>query len=123
MTDYQQALQTYLEATNTHDFDNVEKVLDDNAIYWFSDKTCVNRDEIRSYFENAWNLIQDEIYAATDVKWIAVAQNSATCIYTYTWEGFYQNAFRSGSGRATNVFVKNGNGFWKLKHEHLSSNP
>lgn len=122
MTDYQQALETYIAATNTHDFANVEQILDDNAVYWFSDKTCTNKDEIKIYFENAWNLIRNEVYAATDIKWITVDQNSATCIYAYTWEGFYQNQFTSGSGRATNVFVRNAEGVWKLKHEHLSSN-
>jgi ketosteroid isomerase-like protein len=118
--DYKKALENYISAINTHDFTNVEKVLDDNAIFWFSDKTCVSREEIKSYFENAWNLVRDEIYGVSDVQWIAVDNNSATCIYTYTWEGYYNNEFTSGSGRATNVFVKDNEGVWKLKHEHLS---
>lgn len=120
---YQQALEQYIAATNTHDFSNVEKVLHPQAVYWFSDKTCTSLPEIRSYFENAWNVIKEEVYAATDVQWISADQHSATCLYTYRYEGYSNGKFVSGSGRATNVFVKTEAGEWKLIHEHLSSGP
>ncbi|BBH20400.1 hypothetical protein Back11_17450 [Paenibacillus baekrokdamisoli] len=66
-------------------------------------------------------MIKDEIYSATDVQWLIADSCSAVCIYTYRWEGYYEGNFKSGSGRATNVFVKNTAGCWKLIHEHLSS--
>ncbi|BDG32148.1 hypothetical protein PthBH41_18600 [Parageobacillus thermoglucosidasius] len=35
--DYKKALQQYIEATNTHDFNNVKKVLHENAIFLFTE--------------------------------------------------------------------------------------
>ena len=51
--DYQQALEQYIAATNTHDFNQVKKVLHENAIYWFTDKSCSNMNEIQNYFESS----------------------------------------------------------------------
>ena len=65
--------------------------------------------------------IKEEVYSAKDIKWIAIDDNSATCIYTFHYEGYYNGNFISGSGRATNVFVKTHADEWKLIHEHLSS--
>lgn len=118
---YEKALDQYIGATNTHDFNNVRKVLHEQAIFWFSNKTCTTTSEIQSYFDNAWNLIKEEVYSAEDVKWITVDEGSATCIYTYRYEGYYNEEFITGSGRATNIFIRADDGEWKLIHEHLSS--
>ncbi len=118
---YQNALEAYIAATNTHDFVQVARLLDEEAVYWFSDRSCTTLDEIRLYFEQAWDAIREEVYRAEDVEWIASDAHSAVCIYTYHFEGYHQGTFMSGSGRATNVFVRDADGIWKLKHEHLSS--
>lgn len=118
---HQNALAAYIAATNTHDFDQVARLLDEEAVYWFSDRSCNTLDEIRAYFEHAWDVIRDEVYRAEDVEWIASDAHSAVCLYTYHYEGYAQGTFIAGSGRATNVFVRNAEGAWKLKHEHLSS--
>ncbi|ANA79596.1 DUF4440 domain-containing protein [Paenibacillus glucanolyticus] len=118
---YQNALEAYIAATNTHDFDQVARLLDEAAVYWFSDRSCTTLDEIRLYFEQAWDAIREEVYRAEDVEWIASDAHSAVCIYTYHFEGYHQGTFMSGSGRATNVFIRDVEGSWKLKHEHLSS--
>ncbi|GGA85109.1 YybH family protein [Ornithinibacillus halotolerans] len=120
---YKQALANYIEATNTHDFRNVRKVLDEQAVYWFSNRTCETLEDIGNYFENAWNTIKEEVYSAVDVNWIVVEDKTATCLYTYHYEGYYNGEFISGEGRATNVFVKKSSGEWKLIHEHLSPMP
>lgn len=120
---YKNALYSYIAATNTHDFENVLECLDEKAVYWFSDRTCETFDAIGQYFENSWETIKDEVYRATDIRWLVEEENNATCIYTYHFEGYYQNTFIQGSGRATNVFKKNAEGNWKLVHEHLSSLP
>ncbi|MBM7541309.1 YybH family protein [Amphibacillus cookii] len=120
---YQQALDAYIEATNSHDFKQVKQILADHAIYWFTDQTCTTFDQIQNYFETAWTIIQEEVYQARDVKWISTDETSATCLYTYYYEGYINGSFVSGSGRATNVFVKNDANEWKLVHEHLSPHP
>ncbi|GAA0371414.1 YybH family protein [Bacillus horti] len=117
---YKAALETYINATNTHDFTQVEQVLHPDAVYWFSDKTCTSIDEIKDYFNRAWDMIKEEKYTATEIQWIAADQHVATCIYTYNYEGYLEGGFVSGKGRATNVFTQV-DGKWKLIHEHLSS--
>ncbi|MCA1295985.1 nuclear transport factor 2 family protein [Paenibacillus sp. alder61] len=121
--DYKEALKRYIEMTNTHHFDNVQPLLHPEAVYWFSDKTCRTMEEIRAYFENSWNLIKDEVYNASEIQWLAADEKVATCIYTYQYEGYYNGEYVKGSGRATNIFVKENDGDWRLIHEHLSRDP
>ncbi|WP_227396083.1 YybH family protein [Jeotgalibacillus aurantiacus] len=118
---YEQAFQEYINATNTHDFNNVRKHLHDDALYWFTNKTCVTPSEIQAYFETTWEVIRDEEYWATDIRWLHADEQSATCVYAYHYRGIYDGKPVSGSGRATNVFKVDDDGDWKLIHEHLSS--
>lgn len=117
---YRKALDKYIEATNSHDFNNVKAVLHPQAVYWFTDQNCISNEQIGSYFMKSWDTIKEEVYSATDVQWIAASDQVATCIYTYQYEGYYLEEFVSGSGRATNVFTLH-DGEWRLIHEHLSS--
>ncbi|OEH94166.1 YybH family protein [Bacillus solimangrovi] len=117
-----EVLNNYIKATNTHNFDEVRKLLHPNATYFFTDKTCTTLEEIQLYFEKAWTVIKDENYEAHDVKWLYTESNSATCTYTYFYEGYYNGEYTSGRGRATNVFVKESDQ-WLLIHEHLSPLP
>lgn len=116
----EQALEGYIQSTNTHDFRQVQPFLGKQAIYYFSDATCRTPMEICQYFENAWDLIKDEHYHISDVQWLHKSAQSAVCLYTYHYEGFLNEEFIEGSGRATNVFEKI-EGNWVLVHEHLSS--
>ena len=118
---HEHALKRYIQATNTHDFNEVKDILHPQAVYWFSDKTCITTEEIGAYFNHAWNVIQEEVYSATDITWLTVDEKTATCLYTYHYEGQHNGEFVSGSGRATNIFTLM-NGEWKLIHEHLSGN-
>lgn len=116
------ALKAYLVATNTHDFDHVERVLAPDAVYFFGDATCTGVSEVRAYFERTWAMIPDETYWAEDIDWVAQTGDTAVAIYTYHWRGTIDGQERSGAGRATNVFTRTPQG-WRLTHEHLSSLP
>ncbi|QCR40982.1 DUF4440 domain-containing protein [Microbacterium sp. SGAir0570] len=115
-------LARYIAATNTHDFDEVEQVLDPSAVYYFGDATCAGLAAVRTYFERTWALIPDEVYGAEDVEWVVDAADAAVAVYTYRWSGHIDGQARSGRGRATNVFHRTGSG-WRLVHEHLSAGP
>lgn len=115
-------LDNYIKATNTHKFDEVRKILHPNAAFFFSDRSCKNHKEIQEYFENAWFIVQDENYQAQGVKWLYIGSDSATCTYTYFFEGYVNGKYESGRGRATNIFVKESDE-WLLIHEHLSPLP
>lgn len=116
-------LEQYIKATNTHDFSEVARLLHPEAVYWFGDKECRTMEEIQAYFEQAWRSIQDEKYSASQVQWVVKTDGAATCIYYYRYEGYFQGKFVQGGGRATNVFLKDEQGDWRLVHEHLSGFP
>lgn len=115
-------LQNYIKATNTHTFDEVRKILHPHAVYFFSDRTCTTHKEIQAYFENAWSVVKNENYEAREVQWLFTGSHSATCTYTYFYEGYINDEYIYGHGRATNVFVKEFDE-WLLIHEHLSPLP
>lgn len=117
--DVKAVLERYIEATNSHDFKNVAKYVSSSAIYWFTKNEYKTLAEIQGYFENTWNLIKDEVYSISNINWIAIDENTATCLYDYNWQGYYNGELVGGNGKATNVFIKIDNA-WKLIHEHLS---
>ncbi|WP_110589041.1 YybH family protein [Microbacterium suaedae] len=119
MTRVDDALDAYLAATNTHDFDEVAECLAPDAVYFFGDATCVGMTSIRAYFERTWALLPDERYWASNVTWVARGTDTAVAVYAYHWTGTIDGEARSGIGRATNVFARTAEG-WLLTHEHLS---
>ena len=58
MNKWKLALYGYIQATNTHNFENVKEYVSNHAIYYFSDKSCISHKEIQLYFENSWNTIK-----------------------------------------------------------------
>ncbi len=116
------ALHEYLMATNSHDFENVARVLTKDPSYFFGDSERRGLPDVREYFERAWDAVPDERYWAEDVEWVAVTEGAATATYTYRWVGTRSGSPVSGSGHATNAFVRTGIG-WRLAHEHLSTTP
>ena len=112
-------IQQYVNATNSHQFANVEPLLLPNAVYWFNKSSSQGIAEIKTSFERTWSVLPDEVYGIEKVKWLTIAVNSATCIYEYTYEGTHQGKPVTGRGRGTSVLVKQ-KGRWLIAHEHLS---
>lgn len=115
-------LTEYIRLTNSHQFDTVAPLIDDDAVYWFSNGSYRGLNAIRTAFERTWTTIQNEQYEIEDLEWLAVDDLIATCIYAYRWEGSIEGVFRQGIGRGTNVLRKDGEQ-WRIVHEHLSSRP
>ncbi len=53
------------------------------------------------------------------MRWLAVDENVAACVYTFRWSGLIDGRPRSGRGRGTNVLARR-DGSWVMIHEHLS---
>jgi hypothetical protein len=53
-----------------------------------------------------FNQVKNGNYEAHNVEWIYKTDISATCTYTFYYEGYVNNKYTNGRGRATNVFVK-----------------
>lgn len=114
-------LKQYIEATNTHDFDEVEKYIHEDAVYLFSGKEMKGITAVRHYFEKTWSQIEDEKYGATDIQWIHEDDQTMICLYRYHFSGYIDGKLIEGGGRATNIFTRYpSTGEWKLIHEHLS---
>ena len=76
-------LNNYIHATNTHDFNQVRKLLHPDAVYFFSNQTCKGDKEIQQYFENAWATVKDENYEAHDVTgYLKVVTQPLVSIHT-----------------------------------------
>src|SRR5690606_25358856 len=102
--------------------DEVEPLIDADAVFWFSSGSHRGLAAIRNAFERTWGVIRDEVYSVEDVDWLTFDEASATCIYTFRWRGIINGTASEGSGRGTTVLRKDG-GRWRVVHEHLSARP
>ncbi|MBX8638223.1 MAG: nuclear transport factor 2 family protein [Thermoplasmata archaeon] len=110
----------YSRRTNLHRFEEVAPLIDNKALYWFSDgSTHEGIDAIRAVFERNWKAITNEVYRIEDLRWIAQDESLAVCVYTFHWDGETREGHRSGEGRGSCVLQKV-NGYWRVIHEHLS---
>lgn len=113
-------LREYETSGRTGGVEHTLRLIDDNAVYWFSDgtahagKSAVER-AIRRNFES----IKDETYRISKVVWLAQSDDLAVCIYRFDWSGIIRGVPASGSGRGTAVLARKGNA-WAVVHEHLS---
>jgi ketosteroid isomerase-like protein len=118
----ERTLADYVTATNTHDFDAVAPLLSPGCVYFFGNATCRGITEARSYFEDTWRQIAEEVYEVDDVTWVQSTPDAATAVFRYRWRGLWEGKAASGEGRGTNVFERR-DGRWLLVHEHLSPMP
>src|SRR5690606_25748011 len=89
---------------------------------WFSDGSYHGKSEIGKAFSDTWDVIHDEEYRLHDIHWLCATSDAAVCTYRFTWKGIIEGSAASGSGRGTNVFIKDDDS-WKIVHEHLSKAP
>ncbi|MFQ5919684.1 MAG: YybH family protein [Thermoplasmata archaeon] len=110
----------YERATDSHDLDGVLSMIDDDAIYLFSDESVhVGRQAVERVLRRNFDLIQDESYSIDNLRWLASSDEVAACVYDFSWSGTIKGQEASGSGRGTSVIRRLGNE-WKVVHEHLS---
>lgn len=112
-------LARYEQATNGHDFTELEPLIAEDATYWFTDGSHQGIDAIRTAVERTFATILDEVYTIDEVEWIVVEAGSAVCRYRFRWSGVVDGVPASGQGRGTNVLTRR-DGTWKMLHEHLS---
>ncbi len=117
-----EVLKLYGNKINLHRFSEVDALISDDAVFWFSSGTFSGKPAIRDAFEKTWMMIQDEVYSLSDLHWISEDATTAVCLYTFHWKGSINGQEKSGSGRGTSVLFRTTEG-WKIKHEHLSAEP
>lgn len=80
-------LKHYEHAANSCNFDNVEPLIAEDAVFWFTNGTYVGRRAIRGAFVETWSTIKDETYSLADIKWLGVSETVAVCVYDFTSDG------------------------------------
>nr|WP_295892005.1 nuclear transport factor 2 family protein [uncultured Devosia sp.] len=118
----QDVLKQYESRINLHQFDAVASLIADDAVFWFNDGSFAGHEAIRGAFERTWASLANETYWLTDLRWIAVGDVAAGCIYQFNWKATIDGREASGVGRGTTVLGK-GAGDWQIVHEHLSGMP
>lgn len=118
----QAVLERYEEQINAHRFDAVAPLIATDAVFWFNDGSFVGTSEIRAAFERTWASLPDETYWLTDLRWLAVGDEAASCVYRFNWRAIIDGREVSGTGRGTTVLGKTPLG-WQIVHEHLSGVP
>lgn len=112
-------LREYERLANLCDFDAIAPLIDEHAVYWFSNGSYQGINEIRGAFEETWKNIKSEKYTISDVSWLFSNGTEAVCIYRFHSDGIVDGERQEYAGRGTNIFQKK-NGAWKITHEHLS---
>ncbi len=118
-------LHRFEELADREDFDLVEDMIHEQAVFRFNDGDFVGRGAIRAAFEKTWQGsagVSKERFYLTDVVVLSVDQASATATYTYNWEGAMDGKPFRIQGRGTRVLVVEA-GRLQIKHEHLSRFP
>jgi len=97
----------------------VADLIHDEAMFIFTDSIFRGKSEIGEAFTRTFQTIQDEQYNISDIEWLVITDEVATCIYNFHWQGVINGQEMSGGGRGTTVLQMTEKG-WQLLHEHLS---
>ena len=113
----------YENFNRTHGLEHTLRLIDENAVYWFSDGSChIGKSAIEEAIRHNFETIEDDDYHISDIVWVAQSSDFASCIYGFDWSGTVRGAPASGSGRGTSVLARSGDS-WVVVHEHLSKGP
>src|SRR5262245_32897487 len=113
-------LQVYATSGRTGGVEATLRLVDDDAVYWFSDGSAhVGKAAVERVLRRNADLIRDETYRISEVAWLAASADVAVCTYRFDWSGTVRGAPASGSGRGTCALARRGEG-WVVVHEHLS---
>ena len=94
----------------------------DHVCVTFSSGAFNGKVEVQKAFEHNFTSIKDEKYSISNLHWAFLGNESATCLYTFHWQGLINGQLNSGGGRGTSVLVNEG-GMWQILTEHLGPYP
>jgi ketosteroid isomerase-like protein len=122
MGTHRQHLDEYVRALNTHRWEIVRPLIDDEAVFIFSEGTYIGVQAIGEAISRTFASISDEHYEVTHQQWTLVTDSAAVCFYDFSWDGVVDGRQASGRGRGTSILHKKPSG-WKIIHEHLGPAP
>ncbi|MFZ4763643.1 MAG: YybH family protein [Roseimicrobium sp.] len=116
------ALSAYVEALNTHSWEQIVPHVAGDAVFIFTEGTFTGHAAAKAAFEKTFALIEDEHFSLHDIAWTAVTTDVATCHYEFRWKGLISGQAASGGGRGTTILRKVDDR-WLIAHEHLGPHP
>lgn len=119
---HESALSAYIEALNTHAWDNIAPYVAEDAVFLFTEATFTGQAAAKASFEKTFALIQKEEFSLHHLTWTAVTSDLASCHYEFRWKGFIAGEEASGGGRGTSI-LRRFNDRWLVIHEHLGPYP
>ena len=120
MVSADEALEAFRTSLRSGDLDSVFKWIADDALFIFSNgHSHDGKSAVRAAFEHNAQVIKNDTYDISDVRWLVQSEEFAVCVYQFAWTGQINGKAASGSGRGTTV-LHCLNGAWKIIHEHLS---
>lgn len=117
-----QTLTEFMEQylSNSYDLAAILELVDDDAIYFFSNKSAhVGKEKVAAAIKKNFDTIQGDTYQISNLTWLCETADLAVCVYDFSWSGFIAEKEVSGTGRGTSVIKKHLQS-WKVIHEHLS---
>lgn len=118
MTAAAELLDEYVRALNTHDWKQVRPMIDDHAVFIFTEGTYAGIRAIEDAVQRTFARIKDERYWVMNKRWSQDTATSVLCYYDFAWSGKIDGREASGGGRGTSVLHPTPAG-WKVIHEHL----
>jgi ketosteroid isomerase-like protein len=121
-----QYLNRFEALASQENFDLIQDMVHDNAVFRFNDGDFFGKPAVRAAFEKTWQGsagVKKERFYLTDIVVLSVDQASATATYTYNWEGAMDGKSFRIQGRGTRVMVMGEGGRLQIVHEHLSRFP
>ena len=118
-------LNRFEEIAEQENFDLIQHMVHDNAVFRFNDGDFVGKQAVRGAFEKTWKgsaNVRQERFCLTDIQVLAVDAKSAAATDTYHWESSVDGRSFRVQGRGTRAPVVE-NGPLRIIHEHLGRFP
>lgn len=113
-------LRTYEAASAAHDLAGTLDLVDEEAVYFFSNEsTHVGKAAVRQAIQANFDAIRLEQFELRNIECLLETTAAVVCLFDYHWSGEINGEVCSGSGRGTSVLRRDGDS-WKVVHEHLS---
>ena len=118
----QDCMSDFAAALIRRDMASALPLLTDDVVLFYSNGTAIlGKEAFTATMTASWAVVEHYRYATLDQIWLVQSETAAAVVYSFEWSGLARGAEVSGGGRATRVFRKDGDGGWRIAHEHLST--
>lgn len=114
-------MQHYETVNAAQDLPGLLELIAEDAIFLFSNGAAhQGKAAVAAAIRTKHETIKGDDYHLENLRWLAVSNDVATCVYTYHWAGEIDGQRMSGRGRGSTVLRKEDDR-WKVVLEHLSA--